>query len=326
MTLRVKILAGGMLLFASQFAWHQPQDSGDAPLAFSTLFFGRAEAMTPRSHDVKPHHGQEIVFASSRVVLPKVFYGSVLGNMVQGMLPPPQPTAAPGGVPEPVIPEKSLVPGQVPPPQAEAKHLSAPVSAPIVPHEQVATLLAAPVVSPREIGTVVECVSQAVAGEARGEIDTGQVGVANVIVNRMKAWGGSYCSRVYDKKFGVCQFDGACHHFANYTHEVAGRARTVALAAVTGHLHDVTGGALYFHVCRKGSERDPSFTVRIQNHCYFNDLPGLTLRDVLKRREKAAERLGVKTIRNPPVIHVDYTIIPDKNGKYGFRLSEARRT
>lgn len=194
----------------------------------------------------------------------------------------------------------------------------------------ITSVLPAPHVSPHEIGSVVECVSQAVAGEARGEVDTGQVGVANVIVNRLKVWGGSYCARVYARRAGVCQFDGACHGKGIYTHEVVGRARSVAFAAVTGQLHDVTGGALYFRVCQPESERDPSFTVRIQNHCYFKDLPGLSREDARARSRKIAEevaaRVGVKEVRSIPIIHVDYAIVPDKNSRYGFRVDEAKRT
>ncbi len=321
MALRVKILASGVFLLSAPMA-ASVAPSG-AWTAYSLCMIGRAEARSVAAHghrhqphvevkaDLRLHpahrkgvavstahpatsHGQEIVFASSRVRWPQVVYGGGNGEGKK-----PAVVSDSGGV-------SAL--GRI----------------------SVASLLPAPHVATREIGSVVECVSQAVAGEARGEVDTGQVGVANVIVNRLKTWGGSYCARVYDRHAGVCQFDGACHRYGAYTHEVAGRARTVALAAVTGQLHDVTGGALYFRVCQRGSERDPSFTVRIQNHCYFRDIPGLSRKDAIARSLEAVkqvkEKVGVKEVRLSPVTHIDYEIIPDKNGKYGFRVSETNRT
>lgn len=323
MALRTNILASGVFLLSAFMVASAADSRSDhihvAKTAYPLFLISHAEAhevpqgnrgRSPRT-EAEPHEhpdashemarltnrpsdtaGQEIVFASSRMRWPQISYGR-------------------GG-------EKS------------DGEIQKTVGRTVVERISIAALLPAPHVATREIGSVVECVSQAVAGEARGEADTGQVGVANVIVNRLKTWGGSYCARVYDRRAGVCQFDGACHRYGAYTQDVAGRARTVALAAVTGQLHDVTGGALYFRVCQRGSERDPSFTVRIQNHCYFRDIPGLSRKDAMARSREVVrqvkERTGAKEVYFPPVAHVDYAIIPDKNGIYGFRVSEMNRT
>ena len=166
MALRVSILASGVFLLSAQVvsvtAGSMMGASEGAGTAYSLLFVDRAEAHSASGHDHHPRHygveakshivhhqtaaismghsvtprGQEIVFASSRVRWPQVVYG----------------TGSREGKKPALVSDSGVL--------AAMGRIS------------VASLLPAPHVATRELGSVVECVSQAVAGEARGEVDT----------------------------------------------------------------------------------------------------------------------------------------------------------
>lgn len=156
--------------------------------------------------------------------------------------------------------------------------------------------------SMQKVKASMNCFVQEIAGEARGETDTGQVGVAAVVKNRVKAWGGTYCSNIYSKSHNGCQFYGACHGVKNYPQDVVDKAKTIAAAVISGSIHDVTGGALYFHTCSVGqNENGHRFLRKIKNHCYY------------------AEDMAKKHVDS-----VSYKLIKDDTKAYGYRMEEYR--
>lgn len=161
-----------------------------------------------------------------------------------------------------------------------------------------------PIFKPSAPGAMksINCFVQAIAGEARGETDTGQVGVAAVIKNRVNMWGGTYCGNIYSKSGSGCQFYGACRGVRHYSQDVVDRAKTIAAAIISGTIHDVTGGALYFHTCSVGSnEYGHRFLRKIKNHCYYAD-------DMSKKK----------------VDNISYRLIKDDTKEYGYRMEEYR--
>ncbi len=175
------------------------------------------------------------------------------------------------------------------------------------------------------LSVAVNCVARTIAGEARGETNAGEIGVANVVINRVKAWGAEYCATVYQEHrtgpdhYKRHEFDGA-YTVASFSKEDQGRASAIAFAALRGRLRDVTGGALFFHKCRRGSERLPGFIRRIDHHCYFRNYPGLDagrpIRHVVSSRDD-----GVKTASS----EIAYHIVPDESSRYGYRISASVR-
>lgn len=157
--------------------------------------------------------------------------------------------------------------------------------------------------------TATDCLAVAIAGEARGEVVTGQVGVANVVYNRVNTWGGSECVNVFAHNASGCQFYGACRG-RHFSQDVMDRARTIAAAQLSGSLKDVTGGALYFHVCRDSATREKEksqgkkvdFTTKIEHHCYYRDKDSDT------------------TTASP----VQYDLVRDESAPYNYRLEETR--
>lgn len=156
--------------------------------------------------------------------------------------------------------------------------------------------------SMQKVKASMNCFVQEIAGEARGETDTGQVGVAAVVKNRVEAWGGTYCSNIYSKSNNGCQFYGACHGVKHYSQDVVDRAKTIAAAVISGSVHDVTGGAIYFHTCSVGhNENGHRFLRKIKNHCYY------------------AEDMAKKHVDN-----ISYKLIKDDTKAYGYRMEEYR--
>ena len=98
-----------------------------------------------------------------------------------------------------------------------------------------------------------ECLSQAIYYEARGETAQGQAAVAQVVLNRVRhpAFPKSVCAVVFQgAKNGGCQFSFACD---NSTHRnVEGiawrRAEKVAAQALDGQVMSDIGNATHFHV------------------------------------------------------------------------------
>ncbi len=122
------------------------------------------------------------------------------------------------------------------------------VAAVAVPRANVARLDIAPRVrsTPREL----DCLTQAVYFEARGETAEGQAAVAQVVLNRVRhpAFPKTVCAVVYQG----CQFSFACDGSTQRAHETGawGRARKIAVRALAGTAVVEVGSATHFHTVR----------------------------------------------------------------------------
>ena len=100
-----------------------------------------------------------------------------------------------------------------------------------------------------------ECLTEAVYFEARGETPAGQAAVAQVVLNRVKspAFPKSVCGVVFqgaaDHRAG-CQFSFACDGSTRRAHEPDAwqRARRIATKAMSGQVTAAVGNATHFHV------------------------------------------------------------------------------
>lgn len=97
-----------------------------------------------------------------------------------------------------------------------------------------------------------ECLTDAVYYEARGESLEGQAAVAQVVLNRARAprFPKSVCGVVFQGVgAGGCQFSFACNGAMAHTVEWAawGRAQAVAARALNGYVMDAVGTAVQFH-------------------------------------------------------------------------------
>lgn len=102
-----------------------------------------------------------------------------------------------------------------------------------------------------------ECLTQAVYYEARGEPKAGQQAVAQVILNRVRhpAFPKSICGVVFQgAKTGGCQFSFACDGQPKHPMENAAwrRAEKVAADAMDGEVMTEVGDATHFHAARIG--------------------------------------------------------------------------
>lgn len=98
-----------------------------------------------------------------------------------------------------------------------------------------------------------ECLTQAVYYEARGETPAGQAAVAQVVLNRARhpAFPKSVCGVVFQgaSRGGVCQFSFACDGSMRRGRERGAwsRAQRVAARALSGTVMTVVGNATHFH-------------------------------------------------------------------------------
>lgn len=104
-----------------------------------------------------------------------------------------------------------------------------------------------------------DCLAQAIYHEARGESETGQLAVANVIVNRARSgrFPDTLCGVIYqnaDKGLYRCQFTFACDGRTEAPRERRALARSAELAQrvyaefATGEkIGAIPGSALYYH-------------------------------------------------------------------------------
>jgi spore germination cell wall hydrolase CwlJ-like protein len=96
-----------------------------------------------------------------------------------------------------------------------------------------------------------ECLTEAVYYEARGESARGQAAVAQVVMNRVKhpAFPKSVCAVVFQGAGRVCQFSFACDGSMKRRRESVAwsRARDIAGRALSGALRAEIGSATHFH-------------------------------------------------------------------------------
>lgn len=104
-------------------------------------------------------------------------------------------------------------------------------------------------------GRDLDCMTQAVYYEARGEGEAGQAAVAQVILNRVRhpAFPKTVCAVVFQGVRGVgCQFSFACDGSVRRSVERAAwrRAREIAEEALSGSVMATVGTATHFHAAR----------------------------------------------------------------------------
>ncbi len=98
-----------------------------------------------------------------------------------------------------------------------------------------------------------ECLTEAVYYEARGETPAGQAAVAQVVLNRVRhpAFPKSICGVVYQRAYGggVCQFSFACDGSMRKRRDPGAWARAgrVATRALSGEVMAQVGNATHFH-------------------------------------------------------------------------------
>ena len=131
--------------------------------------------------------------------------------------------------------------------------LRASYSSPAVPARPFRLVIDNPLAGAREL----DCLSQAVYYEARGESSQGQAAVAQVVLNRTRHPGypRSVCGVVYQgAQQQTCQFSFACDGSARRPREMSAwkRAQGVAARALGGFVLADVGDATHFHVARLG--------------------------------------------------------------------------
>lgn len=129
-----------------------------------------------------------------------------------------------------------------------------------------------------------QCLAQAIYHEARGEPESGQMAVANVIINRAfsKKYPSTICGVVYqnaDKGRYKCQFTFACDGRSDEANERAAWNRSVRLAEAAfaafqqGERPDVIpGSVLYYHTTAVAPKWSNTFrrVASIGSHIFYS--------------------------------------------------------
>ena len=108
--------------------------------------------------------------------------------------------------------------------------------------------------SPLDQARQLDCLTQAVYYEARGETPVGQAAVAQVVLNRVRhpAFPKSVCAVVYQgaQSGRGCQFSFTCNGSMNRNRETSAwnRAEKIASRALAGYVMADVGNATHFHV------------------------------------------------------------------------------
>ncbi len=111
-----------------------------------------------------------------------------------------------------------------------------------------------------------DCLTDAVYYEARGESPAGQAAVAQVVLNRVRhpAFPKSVCGVVFQgaNSGDKCQFSFVCDGAMRQTRDAAAwdRARWIAARALDGFVMPQVGEATHFHATRVAPSWDPSLT------------------------------------------------------------------
>jgi len=121
-----------------------------------------------------------------------------------------------------------------------------------------------------------ECLTQAVYYEARGESGDGQAAVAQVVLNRTRhpAFPGTVCGVVFQgAAAGKCQFSFACDGSVRHRVENAAwrRAERVAARALGGSVMAQVGSATHFHVARLSPDWSPGLmkVAQVGAHVFY---------------------------------------------------------
>jgi spore germination cell wall hydrolase CwlJ-like protein len=123
----------------------------------------------------------------------------------------------------------------------------------------------------------VECLTQALYYEARGEGRKGQMAVADVILNRVKSrsFASNICGVVHQRNGRSCQFSFACDNSvkSKVNWSSWNQARQLAEEAITKGTGNVTNNALFFHAAHVSpSWKNMTKTVSIGAHSFYRPL------------------------------------------------------
>lgn len=118
----------------------------------------------------------------------------------------------------------------------------------------------------------VSCLAEGIYHEARGESTDGRIGVASVIMNRVRGWKNTVCAIVYQRSSSGCQFSWACRAHPIKDKIVYNEALVLAKNVLSGKISDNTSGAKYFHRCGKtrgNINSDMVLTNKIGHQCFY---------------------------------------------------------
>ena len=129
--------------------------------------------------------------------------------------------------------------------------------------------------SPLDEARQLDCLSDAVYFEARGETPAGQAAVAQVVLNRVRhpAFPKSICAVVYQgAQSGRCQFSFACNGAARANREEGAwtRAQRVAERALGGYVMADVGNATHFHILTvRPGWNNMTMVAQIGSHMFY---------------------------------------------------------
>jgi hypothetical protein len=149
---------------------------------------------------------------------------------------------------------------------------------------------AAPLRNANNAARDLECLTQAIYFEARGEDVGGQAAVAQVVMNRVKhpAFPKTVCGVVRQGAGGRgCQFSFICDGRAERATErrAWSRAQTIAAKALVGQVAPQVGAATHFHVAALGTQWPGMVRVgQVGLHVFYRFAPRGTKRPVEPER------------------------------------------
>ncbi|MBA3810302.1 MAG: cell wall hydrolase [Caulobacteraceae bacterium] len=125
-----------------------------------------------------------------------------------------------------------------------------------------------------------QCLTQAVYYEARGESEAGQAAVAQVVINRVgrAPYPGTVCGVVYQANARTCQFTFVCDGAMRRPREPSAweRARMVAERALAGHVEPIVERATSYHTVALGGIWGSRMVqiAQIGNHSFYTPAAG----------------------------------------------------
>ncbi|MET3525318.1 cell wall hydrolase [Phenylobacterium koreense] len=159
-----------------------------------------------------------------------------------------------------------------------------------------------------------ECLTQAVYYEARGETPAGQAAVAQVVLNRVRnpAFPKSVCAVVFQgagKRVG-CQFSFACDGSMRRGREPAAWARAgrVASRALAGKVVPGVGAATHFHTVNVAPNWGPRLirTAEVGMHVFYR--PGRAAPSVAPKAEDRVVYASLTAAPPPQNIQISQTL------------------
>ncbi len=120
--------------------------------------------------------------------------------------------------------------------------------------------------------TQINCIAENIYHEAKGEPHSGQVAVANVVMNRVndKRFPSTPCAVVNQKTKGTCQFSWVCSgKRAIRNIKIFAEAKRIAEDVYYGRQSDVTNGSKFFHSTSVSPRWKRSRTLKIGRHIFY---------------------------------------------------------